>query len=136
MEYKSWADYHPEVAENAKTVRPWPCEKIDSGLGRIHQPSVVKSSNEELFVEAKDQSWEKGVILHSTDGGISWEILCTAEPLAPPRSSRMQSAATKEATQTVSQPRASGCRIPSRVRRPMVVDSGGVAFGKLKATSA
>ena len=45
-DYVTWADFHPEVAKIFDSVWDyrkidWPCEKIDTGVGPVLQPSIA-----------------------------------------------------------------------------------------------
>ena len=47
---KTWADYHPEVAANFETMRPWPCETYPTPFAGVHQCSVSMGPEGELIV--------------------------------------------------------------------------------------
>ena len=85
MKYKTWADYHPEVAENAaQPVRPWPCDKYTTAFTGVHQCSVAKGPDGELIVAGKTNEGKDGALFHSTDEGRTWQILCSIPNLSPP----------------------------------------------------
>ena len=79
MSVLTWARYHPEVAEVSKSIQPWPCEKIDTGLTRVEQPNMVMGPGQELFVRGG-----RGEVFHSQDGGKSWALLAWAMPFNNP----------------------------------------------------
>lgn len=77
--FLTWEKYHPEVAQAAGNIRPWPCDIVHTDLARVSQPCLVKGPGEELFVAGT-----QGQVFHSRDGGTSWAQLATATPLNPP----------------------------------------------------
>lgn len=58
-----WSWYEPRIL-------PWPCEKIDTDLGRVHQPQLNIGPNDELVVQGNES------LFHSVDGGLTWKKLC------------------------------------------------------------
>ena len=75
----TWKDYHPEVAEVfSKEFINWPCEKIDTGLRRVHQPCITLGAGQELFVAGNG-----GEVFHSTDLGKTWALLCKSPDFSP-----------------------------------------------------
>ena len=77
----TWARYHPEVTELVKSIVPWPCERIDTGLAKVSQPVLAKGPNGELFAGGGTRA---GTILNSLDRGKAWSTLCNAAALRPP----------------------------------------------------
>ena len=83
MDYVTWADFHPELAEIFDSVFEykkidWPCEMIDTGVGPVNQPSITMGSDQELFVAGTD-----GQVFHSQDLGKTWALLCQSPSLKP-----------------------------------------------------
>ncbi len=93
MNIFTWSDFHPEVAEIFKGAYPlykkvwidWPCEKIDTGLTPVGQPSIAKGPGQELFVAGR-----KGQVFHSVDLGKTWALLSTSPAFAPDLSKGMK----------------------------------------------
>ena len=76
VEFTTWADTYPEIAEGAKEHIPWPCEHFTTDLGSVTQPVVSKGPDDELITT----TWRRGpdeptFVYHSTDGGQSWAKL-------------------------------------------------------------
>ena len=76
MDYVTWADFHPEVAEIFDSLWDyrkidWSCEQTDTGVGPVYQPSIVTGPDQELFVAGPN-----GQVFHSQDGGKTWAMLC------------------------------------------------------------
>ena len=85
MNYKTWADYHPEVAENAaQPVRPWPCESYTTEFSGVHQCSVAMGPDGDLIVAGKTNDDKHGALFHSSGEGRTWAMLCTIPDLSPP----------------------------------------------------
>ena len=90
MDYVTWKDFHPEVAEIFKKEPiDWPSEKIDGKVGPVYQPCIAMGPGQELFVVG-GVSWDsnsrwpgKAQVFHSSDLGRTWSMLCESPPLAP-----------------------------------------------------
>ena len=89
-QYKTWAEYHPEVAQNLRrTLLAWPCEQVMTDLGGCHQPMIVMGPDGELFSHGATPD-KRAALFHSTDRGRTWGQLCTADLQAPPIPPGMQ----------------------------------------------
>ena len=85
MHYKTWRDYHPEVAGNAALpVRPWPCETYTTEFTGVHQCSVAMGPDGDLVVAGDTDDDKHGALFHSADEGRTWSILCTIADFSPP----------------------------------------------------
>ena len=75
----TWERIHPEVAAAfAAGPTGWRCEKIETGLRPVYQPSVTIGADQEILVAGND-----GEVFHSTDGGRTWSLLCTSPSFQP-----------------------------------------------------
>lgn len=70
----TWADHHPEVAQNTGAHMPWPCERHSTEFGGVHQCSLSMSADNELVV-AGWVAADTGAVFHSRDEGRSWQLL-------------------------------------------------------------
>ena len=83
MDYVTWANSHPEVAEIFDSVFEykkidWPSEMIDTGVGPVNQPSITIGADQELFTVGKN-----GQVFHSENLGKTWSLLCQSPSLNP-----------------------------------------------------
>ena len=58
-----WSWYEPEIV-------PWPSQRFDTPLGKVHQPQVNLGAGDELVAQGL------GKLFHSVDGGKTWKVLC------------------------------------------------------------
>ena len=66
----TWAHYHPELAKIfAQPCTPWQSEMVKTNFA-ASQPTVVLGFKGELIANAGS------TLVHSTDGGRSWRVLC------------------------------------------------------------
>ena len=85
MKYKTPADYHPEVTENAaQPVQLWSCEKYTTNFTGVHQCSVAMGPDGELIVAGMTDDRKDGVLFHSIGQGRNWAVLCKIPNLSPP----------------------------------------------------
>ena len=57
----TWAGFHPEVAENAKSIVPWPCEHFKTQLGKVTQPVVSRGPEDQLIVSGSRYGPSEGI---------------------------------------------------------------------------
>ncbi|MAE62916.1 MAG: hypothetical protein CMJ18_01480 [Phycisphaeraceae bacterium] len=84
-DYTTWADHHPEVAENfAAKPLPWPCQQITTDLAFCHQPTIVKGPDGALVTHGAEFGGTDTLLWRSIDGGLTWQQHASAPLMAPP----------------------------------------------------